>query len=404
MTFLCGARRMRARHGRAGIAIRLGAPGLDGEATPATQGNPRGTRPEFTRSYPFCPSFAQGVGAARFRPGWAIAIRRGFGVGVSKRGGLIRLPTLRFRAKIMLGFAVTLAISAASMGFAYLGFEHVSTGVASFRKSVTEADLARNIDRELISYRSLARYYVVTGKEEDSKAALVAEAALKDAIDQSMKGSADPARLEQVTKLAREFRAFTKIFAEIVKVKEESEYLTKNALTRSEMSLEYKFDDLASTAKEAELPAVEFQAKNITGQFQSIKITSNNFVATGNQSSGTSTLSRLSFLDNGLKNIPTADEKIGAVVKEIGALLTTYRDALAKLIANRKMIDGLITEMGESAEEIIKGAGVMKAALVSEQARLEIRIERIDRRYRASDPDAGGRRTPARSGLGIPAG
>ena len=43
----------------------------------------------------------------------------------------------------MLGFAVTLAISAASMGFAYLGFERVSAGVASYRQSVREADLAR---------------------------------------------------------------------------------------------------------------------------------------------------------------------------------------------------------------------------------------------------------------------
>jgi len=85
---------------------------------------------------------------------------------VSKRAGLpsIKLPTLRFRGKIMLGFAMVLAITAASMGFAYLGFERVSTGVASYRKSVTEADLARNIDRELISYRSLALYYGVTGK------------------------------------------------------------------------------------------------------------------------------------------------------------------------------------------------------------------------------------------------
>jgi hypothetical protein len=49
---------------------------------------------------------------------------------------------------------------------------------------VSEADLARNIDRELISYRALARYYVVTGKEDDGKAALAAEASLKDAIDQ----------------------------------------------------------------------------------------------------------------------------------------------------------------------------------------------------------------------------
>ena len=33
--------------------------------------------------------------------------------------------------KIMLGFAVVLAVSAASMGIAYLGFEHVSAGVRS---------------------------------------------------------------------------------------------------------------------------------------------------------------------------------------------------------------------------------------------------------------------------------
>jgi hypothetical protein len=32
----------------------------------------------------------------------------------------------------MLGFAVVLAITVASMGIAYLGFERVSTGVASY--------------------------------------------------------------------------------------------------------------------------------------------------------------------------------------------------------------------------------------------------------------------------------
>ena len=84
----------------------------------------------------------------------------------------------------MLGFAVVLAISAASMGIAYLGFERVSASVASYRHSVSEADLARNIDRDLIWYRGLARYYVVTGMEDDGKAALAAEASLKDAIDQ----------------------------------------------------------------------------------------------------------------------------------------------------------------------------------------------------------------------------
>jgi CHASE3 domain sensor protein len=132
----------------------------------------------------------------------------------------------------MLGFAVVLAITVASMGIAYLGFERVSTGVASYRNSVSEADLARNIDRELISYQALARYYVVTGKEDDAQAALTAETSLKAAIDQSMRGTTNPVRLEQITRLAREFRIFTKIFADILKIKRESALVAQNQLAR----------------------------------------------------------------------------------------------------------------------------------------------------------------------------
>jgi CHASE3 domain sensor protein len=137
-----------------------------------------------------------------------------------------RLPALRFRGKIMFGFAIVLGISSASMGIAYLGFDRVSSGVGTYRNSVSEADLARNIDRELISYRASAQYYVATGKEDDANAALAAEASLKDAIEQSVRGTSHPARLDQVTRLAREFRTFTKIFADILKVKRDSALVT----------------------------------------------------------------------------------------------------------------------------------------------------------------------------------
>jgi CHASE3 domain sensor protein len=94
----------------------------------------------------------------------------------------LKVPILRFRAKIVTGFAVVLAISAASLGIAYLGFERVSASVATYRNSGSEADLARHIDRELISHPSLARCYVVTGKEDDATAALAAETSLKGTL------------------------------------------------------------------------------------------------------------------------------------------------------------------------------------------------------------------------------
>ncbi len=281
------------------------------------------------------------------------------------------LPTLRFRAKILLGFAVVLAISAVSLGIAYLGFERVSASVASYKNSVAEADLARNIDRALISYRSLVKYYVVTAKEDDAKAAQEAEASLKGAIDQSIRDTRKPARLEGLNHLAGEFKNFTGTFAEIVKAKRESALVTQNQLTRDGNLLRYKLDDIAGNASEDELPAIEFGAKQVTAQLQAAVALANMFVVNDDQTVATSALARLKFVENSLHAISTDDEKIATGLKEAHALLMDYRQALTKLVENAKLVDDLVTEMKGSAGAIAQGSSAMKADLVSEQERLE---------------------------------
>ena len=271
----------------------------------------------------------------------------------------------------MLGFAVVLTISAASMGVAYLGFERVSAGVMSYRNSVTEADLARNIDRELISYRGLARYYVMTGKDDDGKAALKAEANLKDAIDQAMKRTTNPARLDQITRLEREFRAFTKIFADILKVKGDSALVAQNQLVRGGTMLRYKLDDLASNAAEAELPAVELGAKQVATQYQAMTALANTFVINSDIAVANSALARIKFVDHALQAISTTDDKLLRGIKEAAAMLVEYRQALSTLIENSKSIQELTAEMADSAAAIMQGAGAMKADLLSGQQRLE---------------------------------
>ena len=263
----------------------------------------------------------------------------------------------------MLGFAVVLAITVASMGIAYLGFERVSTGVASYRNSVSEADLARNI--------ALARYYVVTGKEEDAQAAVTAETSLKDAIDQSMRGTTKPAGLEQITRLAREFRIFTKIFADILRIKRESALMTQNQLARSANMLRYKLDDLPSNADDAELPAIEFGAKKANAQFQAVTALANAFVINADQAVAASAVARLKFVENALHAITSTNEKILQGLKEAATLLDEYRQALTKLIENSTEIDQLTAEMADSAAAIVKGASVMKTDLLSDQQRLE---------------------------------
>jgi methyl-accepting chemotaxis protein len=80
---------------------------------------------------------------------------------------------------------------------------------------------------------------------------------------------------------------------------------------------------------------------------------------------------RLKFVEHSLQAISTDDEKIVRITKEISARLDEYRQAFGKLIENAKSIDELTVEIAESAAAIIQGSSTMKAALLSDQQRLE---------------------------------
>ncbi|MVT55110.1 HAMP domain-containing protein [Bradyrhizobium yuanmingense] len=279
--------------------------------------------------------------------------------------------TLKFRAKIILGFAAVLVISAGSMAFSYFGFERVAAGVGSYRSSVSEADLARNIDRELLAYRSAVRYFVVTGKEDDAKAALDAEASLKNAIDQAVKSAKQPPRQESLGKLAKEFSNFSATFGKVLQAKRDSALLVQNQLQRQANLLKYKLDDIGNNASDAEAQAIEFGTKQVNAQFQTASAAATQFVLTSDQAIANSALARLKFVENSLGAVYSMDDKIVAGLKEAKSILGAYREALEKLIANAKLVDDLVTEMGGSAGAIQQGATAMKADLVAEQQRLD---------------------------------
>src|SRR3954467_15266776 len=285
------------------------------------------------------------------------------------------MPDLRACAKVLLAFAAVLVISAGSMAFSYFGFERVSSGVGSYRSSVTEADLARNIDRELLAYRSAGKYFVVTGKEDDAKAALDSEASLKNAVDQAIKGAKAPARLDGLNKLAKEFSNFSATFAKVLQAKRDSALLVQNQLTRNANLLKYKLDDIGNNASDSEAQAIEFGTKQVNAQFQTANAAATNFVLTSDQTIATSAVARLKFVENSLNAVYSMDDKIVAGLKDARGLLGAYRESLEKLIANAKMIDDLVTEMSGSAGAILQGATAMKADLVAEQQRLESESE-----------------------------
>nr|WP_183240727.1 HAMP domain-containing methyl-accepting chemotaxis protein [Bradyrhizobium sp. cir1] len=289
----------------------------------------------------------------------------------SRTSSLVVAPTLRLRTRIMLGFSVVLAISATSMGFAYYSFERVSLGVGAYRHSVQEADLARNIDRELISYRLLAQYFVVTGREIDGKAALAAEANLRKAIDSSMNGTTSALRLDQITTLTRDFAAFSNIFADILRVRAESSMTAQGPLTRSATSLRYKLDDLSSETADSGPQDVTAGAKRVLEQFQAAAALVNTFVFNSDKAVAANAITRLNFVGTSLLAISPQDPQVGQKIKEISTLLDEYRSSLTKLVDNSRSIDQLIIDMAKSASAIGQGSDTMKSDLLADQKRLE---------------------------------
>lgn len=280
------------------------------------------------------------------------------------------LPALRFRGKVTLGFAVVLGITAISMGLAYLGFERVSDGVVAYRDGVRQSDLARNIDREMVGYEARARYYVLTGKDEDAKAALAAEARLKDAIAESLQGATRPAQREALTRLSGEFSTFAKLFADIVALKTDSALVVQNGLTRGGLNLRYKFDDLVSAASDREDSSAELGAKRAAEQYAGAMTLANTFAINSSVPVVDNALARLKFVENSL-NIVKADGEIAAAVSEIFTMLGEYRQALVKLSDNVKAIDAKVATMMGSAAAIIRDSEAIKADLLAAQQRLE---------------------------------
>ena len=285
--------------------------------------------------------------------------------------GSIGLLTLRFRAKVILGFAVVLALTAASMAFAYFGFERVAMAVATYRTSVSEADMARTIDRELVSYQALARYYAVTGNADDETAAAAAEASLKAAITKSASATTASARREQIAKLQGEFEHFTKIFGEIGELIRDNKRIAQDQLMGVGNKVRSKFDDLGDTAALAGLDSVQNSAKDLGAQYLSISTMVSTYIAKPEPRTSDGVIARTKFLETSLVSIHANNEKITQRVVEISELLKGYRASFVKFSENAKSIAKLSTGMTDAAAAILQLSNSLKSDLSADQQRIE---------------------------------
>jgi methyl-accepting chemotaxis protein len=276
---------------------------------------------------------------------------------------------LRFRTKIMLGFLVVLGISAVSMATAYFGFERIATGVSAYHDIVAQTDRARDIDRDLTAYQLLARYYAVSGLDDDLAAARTAETDLGNAIDRARRLASDVNR-QDITRLSETFAEFSKLFARMVETKTENASIAANQLNRFGNTLRYKFDDLSDTAIMMGDSSLQSTLKELLPQAAAISAAISNFVARPDKAVASSANARIQMLKNSLSSLNSSDARIVPKVAEIADQLKVYGATFATFVANTALIDQLSAKMSEAATAITQDAKVIKAGLLARQEAL----------------------------------
>jgi methyl-accepting chemotaxis protein len=288
------------------------------------------------------------------------------------------MPTLRFRSKVLLGFGCLLIVSAVSMGFAYFGFGRIANSVTAYQAGVTESDLARDIDHELSSYRALARYYVLTGSEDDANAVQAAQQRLKIAIDKARSSTSDSERLGRVAELTKLFEQFAATFANTLQAKQEYATIAENRVIAKGAALRYKLDDLASNAADTGLPELQGKVKDVTTQLIATSAMLTTYVRRPDAATAASAQARLKFLAAAFASIPAkANQDIERKLADATADLGEYAESFASLVAKAGLIEQLGVQMMDTATFISKLSDSMKQDLIADQRRIENQTKSI---------------------------
>lgn len=107
----------------------------------------------------------------------------------------------RINTKVMLGFALVLALTAVLAVMSYRGFSKVSDGFQAFNQRVGVVGMAREIERGFVGYRRLVREYSLTGSEAEMQEAKKRQAVLAQAIQQALAETKNPERHHKLVEL-----------------------------------------------------------------------------------------------------------------------------------------------------------------------------------------------------------
>ena len=147
------------------------------------------------------------------------------------RSGLFGFFTnRRINTKIMIGFAIVLALLAVLSVLSYRGFSKVSDGFGTFNQRVKVVSIVRDVDRGFVAFRRFVREFALSGDEKLIAEARKQQEVLAKSVKQGLDEIKNPERRARMTEISEQFEKYAKSFDKLVALKQEQNKLTKDVL------------------------------------------------------------------------------------------------------------------------------------------------------------------------------
>jgi methyl-accepting chemotaxis protein len=281
----------------------------------------------------------------------------------------------KISTKIMIGFAVVLALTAVLSAMSYLGFGKVSTGFDTFRQRVTVVGIARDVDREFVALRRFIREFSLSGDETLIEPAQKQRMVVTAKIGEGINEIKNPERHKKMVDVGEQFEHYGKDFDKLIALKQEQNKLTKEVLDPLGLKSTVEIEALqAGAVAKAGNSNTMILAGEALKQMLLVRLNVNKLLGRHEQSLADGAEKALAALKTAMSAFGAGivSDDVRKMFSDVNANVEKYAEAYRKAAGNAHEIEILANgEMLKMAQAIAADTLAVKQSGVAEEQQIE---------------------------------
>ena len=280
----------------------------------------------------------------------------------------------RINTKIMIGFAIVLALLAVLSVLSYRGFIKVSDGFGAFNQRVKVVGIVRDVDRGFVAFRRFVREFALSGDEKLIVEARKQQEVLAKSVKQGLDEIKNPERRARMTEISEQFEKYARNFDKLVALKQEQNKLTTGVLDPLGANSFVLIVELQNSAVKAGNSNNMILAGEALKQLLLARLNVNKLLGRHEQSPAQGAETALAALKTAMTAFGagiTSDEA-SKVFADANSNVEKYADAYHKAAKDAHEVEDLANgEMAKKAQAIAVAAESVKQSGVAEEAQIE---------------------------------